>query len=376
MQTAFLIISSLGIALILFGVFVLVVNYFYKSDTYKWAVSDHFDGKHFYNMGWSPKKSMRLELGWEKKWWLLYWLLHREKAKWKKRSIAPVIPEPQVSSGVTVTNIGHATLLVQVAGVNILTDPVWWKRASPWTFIWPKRYQDPGVRFEDLPRIDVILLSHNHYDHMEISTLAKLEKRDNPTIYTGLGNRDYLAKRGIKNVVEMDWWDTLHHEVYWINNPKTEKGNLATPSSSITFLPAQHFSARGITDRNRTLWWAFAVEIWDQSIYFGGDSGYGREFIEKTKERFPQGFTVGLIPIGAYKPRWFMAPVHTDPFEGIEMQRDLGIKKAIGIHHSTFDLADDNQDDPVEDLMRAKEREEYKGQIFEVGPAWKIWQWK
>jgi L-ascorbate metabolism protein UlaG (beta-lactamase superfamily) len=382
MQTIFFIIISLSIALIIFGIFVLVVNHFYKSDTYVWAISDHFDGKHFYNIGWSPKKSMRLELGWEKKWWLLYWLLHREKAKWKKRSITPVIPESHVTSGITVTNIGHATYLIQVDGVNILTDPVWWERASPWWWIWPKRYQDPGVRYEDLPKIDVVLLSHNHYDHMEIPTLAKLEKRDNPVIYTWLGNKEYLAKRGVKNVVEMDWFQVIHNWKFIVENagavaraPSDSELSIIHYPLSITFLPAQHFSARGITDRNRTLWWTFAVEIWGKSIYFGGDTGYGREFIEKTRERFSGGFDIGLIPIGAYKPRWFMAPVHTDPFEWMQMQRDLSIDKAIGIHHSTFDLADDNQDDPLDDLETAKKRPEYRGQIFEVGRAGTVWKW-
>jgi L-ascorbate metabolism protein UlaG (beta-lactamase superfamily) len=361
MQILTTIILSLLGAFVLFGIFVLIVNLFYASDRYDGPISDHFDGRHFYNIGWSPKKSMRLELWWEKKWGLLYWLLHREKAKWQKRSITPTIPLPHVSSGITVTNIWHATLLIQTNGINIITDPVWWDRASPWQWIGPKRYQDPWVTQENLPKIDIILLSHNHYDHMEISTLRMLEARDNPTIYTGLGNKKYLEKRGIKNVVEMDWW-------------QTENWN-SSDESRVTFLPAQHFSARGVTDRNRTLWWAFAIEIRGQSLYFGGDTGYGTEFIEKIHEKFPNGFDIGLLPIGAYKPRWFMAPVHTDPFEGMQMQRDLVVKKAIGIHHSTFDLADDNQDDPIVDLREAKKREEYQGQIFEIGDAGTVWKW-
>jgi L-ascorbate metabolism protein UlaG (beta-lactamase superfamily) len=355
-----IILSLIG-ALAIFALLVLGVNFFYASDGYKGKKSDHFDGKRFYNIGWSARESMRIERFEGQKWGLIYWLLHREKTKWKKRKITPVKPPGKNTEWVRITNIWHATYLIQIDGINILTDPVWGDRASPWQWIGPKRYQDPGVRLDDLPQIDIILVSHNHYDHMEISTLRTLYERDYPVIYTGLGNKKYLEKRDIKNVIEMDWWET--------EKPKDQK------ETRVTFLPAQHFSARGVTDRNITLWWAFLVEVDEKKVYFWGDTWYGVELMHRVHEVFPDGIDIGLIPIGAYKPRWFMAPVHTDPFEGMQMQRDLGIERAIGIHHSTFDLADDNQDDPSHDLLEAKKRPEYKGQIFEIGDAGTVWEW-
>jgi L-ascorbate metabolism protein UlaG (beta-lactamase superfamily) len=377
MQILITLLFSLIGAVCVFTLITLVVDYFYASKRYLGDISDHFDGKHFYNIDWSPRKSMRLELWWEKKWWLIYWLLHREKRKWEKREITPVKPPERNKKGVRITNIWHATYLIQVDEINILTDPVWGNRASPWSWIGPKRYQDPGVSFEDLPHIDIVLLSHNHYDHMEISTLRKLHERDDVHIYTGLGNKDYLETRGIKNIVEMDWWqlETRNSKLETRHESVSDESRVTNLESRITFLPAQHFSARGVTDRNRTLWWAFCIEIGGKTLYFWGDTGYGKGFIEKTRERFPDGIDIGLIPIGAYKPRWFMAPVHTDPFEGMQMQRDLWIKRAIGIHHSTFDLADDNQDDPVDDLREAQKRAEYIWQIFEIGDAGTVWNY-
>ena len=338
------------------------INIFYASKGYRWVISDHFDGKRFYNIGWSPKESFRIERSEDKKGGLIYWLLHREKNKWKKREITPTIPvERNMSSEAIVTYIGHATVLIQIAGMNILTDPVWSHRASPFSWAGPRRFTDPGVKIEDLPEIDIILLSHNHYDHMDISTLRQLKAKDNPLIYTGLGNVRYLQDRKIENVIEMDWWQEIEHQKWEMN-------------AKIIYLPAQHFSARGLTDRNKTLWWGFRMEVAGKSLYFAWDTGYG-PFIDTIYEKYPEGFDIGLIPIGAYKPRWFMAPVHTDPFEGMKLQRELAIKKSLGIHYGTFDLADDNQDEPIEDLRKAKENEIYKNQIFEIGASGTSWNW-
>ncbi|MBP9811874.1 MBL fold metallo-hydrolase [Candidatus Gracilibacteria bacterium] len=363
MDTLITLLFSIFYSGILFGMAILVTNLYYASERFKGKKSDHFDGKHFYNVGWSPRESLQIEWGRERKGGLVYWLLHRNKKKWQKREITPVIPPTSNTDGFRITNVGHATYLIQVAGLNILTDPVWNNRSSPWSWIGPKRYQDPGVSLENLPKIDVILLSHNHYDHMEVPTLKKLEVRDNSVIYTGLGNQEYLKKREIHNVVDMDWWDETDY-----------KGKNSDEHLHIIYLPAQHFSARGVTDRNRTLWGGFRIEIGGKSLYFAGDTGYG-DFVKTIVEKYKNGFDIGLLPIGAYKPRWFMAPVHTDPFEGMQIQRELSVKQAIGIHHSTFDLADDNQDDPIDDLIEAKKRPEYAGQVFEVGPAGTVWNW-
>mgnify|MGYP000959161956 FL=1 len=150
-------------------------------------------------------------------------------------------PPEKNHDGIRITNIGHATLLIQADGVNILTDPVWSERASPFSWIGPRRYTEPGVTLADMPRIDIILLSHNHYDHMDIASLRYFYDRDTPIIYTGLGNEQYLEDRKIKNVIDMDWWEE-----------KTR--SIGSSEVKITYLPAQHFSARGLTDRNKTLW--------------------------------------------------------------------------------------------------------------------------
>jgi L-ascorbate metabolism protein UlaG (beta-lactamase superfamily) len=369
---------SLISAIVFMMIVIFLVNLTYASKGYKWDISDHFDGKRFYNIGWSPRESYRIERSEDKKWGLIYWLLHREKNKWKERKITQIKPkERNTSDEVVMTYIGHATVLIQIAGINILTDPVWSPRASPWPWLGPKRYTGVWVKLEDLPQIDIILLSHNHYDHMDIWALKKLESRDHPTIYTGLGNKKYLEDRRIMDVVEMDWWESIDYSKKEIGDGWAQSISTPIPyllPTRISFLPAQHFSARGLTDRNKTLWWGFRVEIGSKSLYFAWDTWYG-SFVEKIREKYPEGFDYGLIPIWAYKPRWFMAPVHTDPFEGMLIQRDLGIRKSIGIHFGTFDLADDNQDEPLEDLKKAKEDPKYKNQIFEIGPSGSVWNW-
>lgn len=161
----------------------------------------------------------------------------------------------------------------------------------------------------------------------------------------------------------MDWFEEMKKSGQISDDTSSEI--ISQDDFSVTFLPAQHFSARGVTDRNRTLWGGFRVVTSGMSLYFAGDTGYG-DWIEKVREKFPEGFDIGLIPIGAYKPRWFMAPVHTDPFEGMQLQRDLDVRKAIGIHYGVFDLADDNQDDPVNDLAQAKNLPEYRDQVFDI----------
>ena len=266
----FLVLSFLSVFLIVITLIALAytVNIFFASALYRGRISDNFDGKRFYNIGWKAGETLRLTQTEEeflgkkhKNGFLTFykWILNQKISFWKQRHITPSIP-PDIHTGDTVriTYVGHATVLIQIAGLNILTDPVWSTRASPVEWIGPRRYTEPGIAFEHLPKIDIVLLSHNHYDHMDVATLRKLSEKYNPRIYTGLGNKSYLAKRKIHNVIEMDWW----HEA---QNENTD--------IKITFLPSQHFSARGITDRNRTLWGGFALEIQGKSLYFAGDTG-------------------------------------------------------------------------------------------------------
>ncbi|MBP9779772.1 MBL fold metallo-hydrolase [Candidatus Gracilibacteria bacterium] len=348
--------------LLLIGIVVAVVDYSVSGRGYRGTAGRHFDGRHFSNIGWTKRESYRVESPngqYGKLRAFIGWMLQRKKPKWKKRKCEKVIPA-NINADTTfqITFVGHATLLIQIAGQNILTDPVWGRRVSPFKHAGPQRFMDPGVDFDTLPRIDSVLLSHNHYDHMDISTLEKLHDRDNPVIYTGLGNADYLSKYGIRSVIDMDWWDTntLHSD----------------NESHVTFVPAQHFSARGIYDRNRTLWGGFVLNIHGKTLYFAGDTGYGA-FVDEIRERYPDGFDVGLLPIGAYKPRWFMADIHTNPEEALQLQYELNIKTGLAIHWGTFPLADDAQDEPIIDLAIAQEKEIYNNLDFRVGPNGTIW---
>ncbi|MBC7503763.1 MBL fold metallo-hydrolase [Candidatus Gracilibacteria bacterium] len=360
------IIISLVSSGFFFTAIVLLMDRHHASKRHRGDVSDHFDGRQFFNISWRTGETFRLTEteeeffgGKRKNGFLSFykWILNQKISLWKKREITPVSPVARHKSKTTqVTYIGHATVLIQTQGINMLTDPVWSKRASPVQWAGPKRYTDPGVTLDDLPPLDAVLLSHNHYDHMDLVALRFLSKKHHMPIYTGLGNKEYLKARGINNVIEMDWWDRE-----------------LLGDCKITFVPSQHFSARGITDRNRTLWGGFAWQIGEATGYFAGDTGYG-PFIENIQERFPDGFDIGLLPIGAYNPRWFMASMHTSPYEGMQMQKDLGIRKAIGIHYGTFPLAADLQDEPLEDLAIAKLDPLFAGQDFRAGESGTVWE--
>lgn len=206
-----------------------------------------------------------------------------------------------------------------------------------------------GVNFDDLPPIDIVLLSHNHYDHMDIDTLKALAKRDKPTIYTGLGNKAYLESKSITGSFEMDWGDR----------------KMFSDSISIDAVPAQHFSARGITDRNKTLWVGFVLRTQDGNIYFAGDTGYG-PFIERIEKAYPEGFRLALLPIGAYEPRDFMKPMHMSPDDAIKMYKDLKVQNAIGIHFGTFNLALESQTNPADRLKELLTKEENKNEKWDV----------
>ena len=216
---------------------------------------------------------------------------------------------------------------------NILTDPIWSERASPLSWIGPRRHRAPGIRREDLPRIDMLLLSHNHYDHLDLPTLRWLAGRGEFVTVAPLGVGKLLASAGIGRVEEMDW------------------GRSRTFGAiTIHAVPALHFSARGAFDRNRTLWCGYVIEA-GLTVYFAGDTAFGPHFAQ-IRERFGAP-SLSLLPIGAYEPRWFMSPVHMGPEEALEAQRILGSGTSIAIHHGTFQLADDGIDTPKKRLSEA-----------------------
>lgn len=242
-----------------------------------------------------------------------------------------------------VTWIGHASVLVQMAGLNIVTDPIFSERASPVAWAGPQRAQPPGVAAADLPRVDVVLISHNHYDHCDEASLRTLNRQPGgpPLFVVPLGLKTWLADINVTNVVELDWWQS--HQV---------------GAAEIVLTPVQHWSGRGLTDRMHTLWGGYAVLAPDLHMFFAGDTGYSRDFSD-IAARFSDrqksgGFDIALIPVGAYEPRWFMAQQHVDPSEAVRMHLDLRAKRSMAIHWGTFELSDEPLDQPPLDLAVAR----------------------
>jgi L-ascorbate metabolism protein UlaG (beta-lactamase superfamily) len=245
--------------------------------------------------------------------------------------------KPPASVGgddVLVTLINHSTLLVQQCGVNILTDPMWSQRASPFTWIGPRRRREPGVRWEDVPRIDTVLLSHDHYDHLDLATLDRLADRRQSQFIVPAGAGRLLRSKKIGPVHELDWGESL-----------------SLPSVTIHSVPALHFSGRGLFDRNRTLWCGYVIQAAGGLVYFAGDTGFGYHFAQ-IRERFGAP-RLALLPIGAYEPRWFMSPVHMAPDQAVRAHEILGAKTSIAIHHGTFQLGDEAIDTPKRSLQAA-----------------------
>lgn len=235
------------------------------------------------------------------------------------------------------TFIGQASFLLTTAFGTILTDPVFSDRVSPLSFLGPKRVRPPGLGLDALPPIDAILLSHNHYDHMDVPSLRRL-RAANPTtpIVTGLGNTAYLKGKGIGGGIDRDWWEAAD----------------LRPGLRATFVPAQHWSSRSLGDRRRTLWGGFALSVGARRLYFAGDSGYCPWFATlRARWGAPD---LALLPIGAYEPRWFMRSQHMNPEEAVQAHRDLDARRSIGMHFGTVQLTDEPIDEPLHALARAK----------------------
>lgn len=302
-------------------------------------IRSNFDGRRFHNL--TPRHH-----GFSS---LLRWAATRRPGAWRKWTDArPGPPPPMSSQNLRVTFVNHSTFLLQLDGVNILTDPIWSERASPLTWIGPRRHRAPGIRFEDLPPIHLVLLSHDHYDHMDISTLKVIANVHRPAIYTGLGNARRLAKHGIWNVTELDWWSMV----------TTPKG------MRISAVPAQHFSGRSPFDRDTTLWCGFVVEGAAATVCFAGDTALGPHF-EQIGQQFP-GIDLAILPIGAFRPEWFMSEVHMAPAEAVRAHLQLGAQCSIASHFGTFRLADDGQHEAVEQLNAALGQAKLNGTEFFV----------
>lgn len=247
----------------------------------------------------------------------------------------------------TVTWVGHATLLIQMQHVTFLTDPTWSNRPSPIPFIGPSRYVQPGLAIEDLPPIDFVVISHNHYDHLDLPTLKTLAKRRPETIfYVPLGNEALLRKHEIVNVQALDWGQSVDFQ-----------------GVTVHCLPAQHWSKRSINDDRRALWSSWAVTSKKRRFYFAGDTGYFPEF--ETIGRHLGPFDLVALPIGAYAPRAMMAESHMNPEEALQAAIDLKAKRALGIHFGTFDLSDEPLTEPPERFINAAVTAP-----FEVNDTW------
>ncbi len=233
-----------------------------------------------------------------------------------------------------VTFVGHSTFLIQTAAGNILTDPMYSNCAGPLNIVGPRRVREPAVRFDDLPFISIVMLSHNHYDHCDRRTLRMLAKRFDPIVVTPLGNRALVASSGIRRVEELDWWQES-----------------TTAPLPITLTPARHFSARTPFDRNRALWGGFRLVAGGVRIYFAGDTAYG-SFFRDVRQRLGD-IDLALLPIGAYEPRWFMQAVHMNPEEAVQAHLDLEAKESIGMHYGTFQMTAEGIDEPLHALDEA-----------------------
>lgn len=301
--------------------------------------SDHFDGDRFFQPGAEPVKGFVD---------LLKWQIFGEKKEWPKfreNTIKPEIRTDIDSTTLGVTFINHATFLIQANGLNILTDPIFSDRASPFQWAGPKRSRPPGLELNDLPKIDLVVISHNHYDHLDENSIHELQNKFAPLFIVPLGDAKILKEFGVKNVIELDWW---------------QSHNLPNSDMVVTFTPVQHWSSRSPFDRNKSLWGGFVLKNSKFNIYFGGDTGYGTHFKETAEKLGP--FDLSLIPIGAYEPRWFMKEQHMNPEEAVQAHLDLKSKMSLGCHFGTFQLTDEGIDDPVKDLEIAKKK-------FGVGEA-------
>ena len=300
------------------------------SPAYKGPVTDHFDGTHFAAPEPIPAKNF---------WDVMKWRLTAQRQKWPAWvEITPAVPPARVmGKTLRVTFVNHATMLIQTEGLNILTDPIWSQRCSPLSFMGPKRVHQPGIAWADLPKIDLVLISHNHYDHLDIPTLKKLVARDAPQIVAPLGV-DTLIVKHIPNakIQALDWGQSFAQHPVIIHAE-----------------PTYHWSARGMGDRNETLWASYVIATPHGNLYFSGDSGYasGQVFRDIGARYGPIRFA--MIDIGAYEPRWFMRGSHVNPAEAVQIFKDIRAQHGIPMHFGTFQLSDEGREQPVRELNEA-----------------------
>ena len=326
-----------------------------RMTSYSGPVSDHFDGKTFFDPDGVPPKTLGEVLRWQ-------FGGGRDRQVWPDwvENAYADIPPPVVTSGVRLSFVGHASWLIQTAGQNILIDPVWSERVSPVSFAGPKRHNAPGIAFEKLPRIDTVLVSHGHYDHLDLATLSRLAATFDPRVITPLGNDSTMrAADSAIRAEAFDWRDRVELG-----------GGLA-----VTLVPTRHWTARGLFDRNKALWASFVLETPAGKIYIVCDSGYGDGGHFRRVREAHGPLRLAILPIGAYEPRWFMQDQHMNPADAVKALGDCGAEQALAHHHATFQLTDEAMDAPAKGLEVALDaakitREKFvvlkPGQVFEV----------
>jgi L-ascorbate metabolism protein UlaG (beta-lactamase superfamily) len=317
--------------------------------------SDHFDGDRYFNPDLTSDS--RKESGWGF-WRGLRWITMIDWPEWPTFVEFPPGPPPEarVPKGtLRITSIGHSTFLIQMDGLNILTDPIWSDRCSPVSWAGPKRHSGPGLALEDLPPIDAVLVSHNHYDHLDLPTLKKLARKNTPRALTPLGNEILVRESGIPAVDELDWWRSAR----------------LSSDLTVTLVPAQHFSSRTLWDRNRALWGGFVLSGPSGNVYFSGDTGYGPHFREIARRFSP--IRAALLPISPFRPKpsnppstGHHLPLHMGPGEAVQAHLDLGAGTSVAAHFQVFQLGADKFDDAVEGLAQALREGNLKPDTFLV----------
>lgn len=321
---------------------------------YSGPVTDHFDGQRFFNPGGVAPGTLRD---------LLKWQFNGQRARWPK-TVAGLVrakPVPQIEpDALQVTMVGHASMLVRMGAVNILTDPVWSHRASPLSFAGPKRVVEPGIAFDDLPPIHLVLISHNHYDHLDLATIRLLQQSHKPRFVTPLGN-DAIIRPTVPDadISVLDWGERCD----------------PLPGIRIHAEPCHHWSARGMRDRRMALWAAFVIETAAGLVYHVGDTGFHEGINYRAAQAKYGGFRLALLPFGAYEPRWFMKGQHQNPAEAVEGMLLCGAAHVAGHHFGTFQLTDEAIDAPVKaleaalsahDLTSSRFRPLRAGEVFDV----------
>jgi L-ascorbate metabolism protein UlaG (beta-lactamase superfamily) len=339
--------------LLIIGVIAFCYYSFSYVKYYTGKVSDHFDGTRFFDPV-APYDKSFIDV--------IKWRMVKKPPVWPDKvenNQFDTPPQRIMGENLRVSYVGHVTFLIQTEGLNILTDPVWSERASPVTFAGPKRVQEAGIKFENLPPIDIVWISHNHYDHLDLATIDLLWEKHKPRIITPLGNDTIIKNHNPAIEVEAyDWGDQV----------------IISKQVKFSLDPMQHWSARNLLDKNKALWAALTIETNNGNIYFIGDSGYGQgRYFQRAKEKFGK-FRLALLPMGAYEPRWFMKYAHMDPEEMVKAHIDLGNPYTVPSHYDVFSLTDDPRGQALVDLEKAKQELAVGDKIkaLEVGQFWNV----